>query len=507
VVGFRVDSPILADALGLAPAAGTPREFDTRSVRRRIVSNGPAYELGFRTVEEEFTDHRLDVEGSLPGWLSGALVRNGPGRFEVGGERVTHWFDGLAMLRRYEVDDGEVRYTNRFLRTDAYAGAERGATAGEFATTDGTLRQVWRWLRALGPPEATDNANVHVARFGDDHVALTEAPRRVAFDPATLATRGEFAWTDDVTEHLATAHVAVAPGGEETVGYATQFGRPHQFHLYHVDHATGARERFATVEAEGPGYVHDCSATDRYAVLVEPPLRVSILRALAPWGDGMLDALQYDETAGARFLVVDRDTGDVVVDRRTDPFFVFHHVNAYEDGDDVVLDLVAFEDDGIVDALTFESLSAGAFAAAPDGRLVRYRLPLDGGDVERSRRYDGGLELPTVPRGVRGRPYRYAYAQATDREGANGLLKVDLEREIAREWWERGVYVEEPRMVQRPGADAADDGVVLAPALDTRAERSLLLAFDAETLTERARAPLPQALPFGFHGRFFPDGE
>jgi beta-carotene 15,15'-monooxygenase len=50
----------------------------------------------------------------------------------------------------------------------------------------------------------------------------------------------------------------------------------------------------------------------------------------------------------------------------------------------------------------------------------------------------------------------------------------------------------------------ADRGVVLAVALDREAERSELLVLDGETMTERARAPLPHAVPFGFHGRFFP---
>ncbi|WP_254840734.1 carotenoid oxygenase family protein [Natronomonas marina] len=468
-----------------------------------------AYELGFQSLSEseEYDANRLPVDGSIPGWLSGALIRNGPGSFEFGDERATHWFDGLAMLRRYGFDDGEVRYTNRFLRTDAYADAEDGGTAGEFATTGGVLEQARRWLAALGPPESTDNANVHVARFGDHYVALTEAPRRVAFDPVTLETRGEFRWTDDVPEHMATAHVTVDPVRRETVGYSTTFGRTPQYHLYRVPFGSAGRERFAAVDAEGPGYVHDCVLTENYAVLVEPPLRISILRALSPWGDGIFDAFEYDADRETRFLVVDRDTGDLVAERRGPPAFVFHHVNAFEDGDDLVVDLVAFEDAGIVDALSFDTLSGDAFAAAPPGRLDRYRLGLETDRVERSRRYDGGLELPTVPQSVRGREYRYAYAQATDREGANGLVKVDLERGTAVEWWERGVYVEEPRMVPHPDTDREDEGVVLAPALDTRRERSMLLVFDAETLTERARAPLPHALPFGFHGRFFPELE
>jgi len=470
--------------------------------------SGPdrAYDLGFRSLSEaeESTARRLPVEGDLPEWLSGALVRNGPGSFEFGDERATHWFDGLAMLRRYGFEDGEVRYTSRFLRTEAYEDARDGGTAGEFATGGGLLREAGRWLRALGPPESTDNANVHVVRFGDHHVALTEAPRRVAFDPETLATRGEFRFRDDLAEHMSTAHLTVDPHGRETVGYAVEFGRSPQYHLYRVPFDEPRRERFASVPAEGPGYVHDCSLTENYALLVEPPLRISILRALAPGGDGMLDALEYDPDRETRFVVVDRDTGEVVAEPRTPSFFVFHHVNAFEDGDDVVLDLVEFEDADIVDSLSFEALSGDAFAAAPPGRLVRRRIDPAAGEVERSRRYDGGLELPTVPRAVRGREYRYAYGQATDRRGANGLLKADLERNTASEWWERGVYVEEPRMVQRPDADREDDGVVLAPALHTGEERTMLLVFDAETLTELARAPLPHAVPFGFHGRYFP---
>ncbi len=462
-----------------------------------------AYELGFRTVDTEYADRQLPIDGTVPSWLSGALIRNGPGRFEFGGERATHWFDGLAMLRRYGFTEGTVSYTNRFLRTDAYAAADSGHGAAEFATGGGSLRRTLEWLRALGPPESTDNANVHVAKLGEHFVALTEAPRRIAFDPVTLETRGEFRWRDDVPEHLATAHLRVDPARGETIGYSTEFGRAPNYHFYRIPSGRAGRTHVATVPAAGPGYVHDCSITDSHIVIVETPLRIAIAKALAPWNQGFLDLLEYDDGATSRFIVVDRDAGTLAGTLETSPFFTFHHVNAYEDDDELVLDLVAFDDDGIVRALGFEALSETAFGAAPDGKFVRFRLHPEEGRVRRFERYDGGMELPTVPRAVRGRRYRYAYAQATDREGANGLVKLDVERGTATEWWERGVYVEEPRMVRRPGGTAADDGVVIAPALDTRRERSLLLVFDAETVTERARVPLPHAVPFGFHGRFF----
>ena len=57
--------------------------------------------------------------------------------------------------------------------------------------------------------------------------------------------------------------------------------------------------------------------------------------------------------------------------------------------------------------------------------------------------------------------------------------------------------------VPRPDGDTEDDGVVLAVGLDPESGHSWLLVLDGETLTERARAAVPHAIPFDFHGRYF----
>mgnify|MGYP002762134513 CR=1 FL=1 len=102
--------------------------------------------VGFQSLRTEHDDVTPDIEGTIPAWLSGTLLRNGPGRFEAGGQRVNHWFDGLAMLRRYAFDDGELRYSNRFLRTEAYSDAMAGRLTGQFGTdTRG-------WRRVLDTP-------------------------------------------------------------------------------------------------------------------------------------------------------------------------------------------------------------------------------------------------------------------------------------------------------------------------------------------------------------------
>lgn len=78
--------------------------------------------IGFEdlTVKEIEVDD-LAVEGDLPAWLSGVLVRNGPGRWDLKGEKnLRHLFDGLAMLHRFSFKGGRVSYANRFLESPQY---------------------------------------------------------------------------------------------------------------------------------------------------------------------------------------------------------------------------------------------------------------------------------------------------------------------------------------------------------------------------------------------------
>ncbi|MGH2833821.1 MAG: carotenoid oxygenase family protein, partial [Solirubrobacteraceae bacterium] len=92
--------------------------------------------LGFTTLEAETVVRELSQQGELPSWLSGSLLRTGPAKFEVGSQHMRHWFDGLAMLHRFTIEQGKVSYGNRFLESASYRAAkERGEiTFSEFAT-------------------------------------------------------------------------------------------------------------------------------------------------------------------------------------------------------------------------------------------------------------------------------------------------------------------------------------------------------------------------------------
>ncbi|MFC7141189.1 carotenoid oxygenase family protein [Halosimplex aquaticum] len=462
------------------------------------------FELGFASLSNEVADRSLAVEGSLPDWLAGALVRNGPATFEVGGDRVEHWFDGLAMLHRFAFGGREdaVRYTNRSLRSDTYREAMRdGEIDGQFATGGGGYL---RRIRRLLFDEPTDNCNVHVARVGDALVAMTEVPRYVGVNPETLDTLGEFAFADALTGHLSCAHVLPDPHRGETVGLLTTFGRPSEYTLYRLPDGSRSRERIGSVATGDPAYLHSFGLTERFVVLTEHPFVTTPASFLLPGRDTFVDHYDWKPEHGTRFHVLDRETGERIATATADPWFVFHHANAFEADGELVVDLVAYPNADVVDGL-YLSEASDWFEHGRDGHLRRFRVQLDGQAVGSETLYEG-CELPRIARGDRTREYRYVYAQgAADRDG-NHVAKVDVTTGESRRWEEPGVFVEEPVFVRAPDAERPSDrGVVLATALNTDEGRTDLLVLDGETLDERARAPLPHAVPFGFHGRYFPE--
>src|SRR5688572_18008179 len=94
------------------------------------------FAAGLRSLDEETQPVALPVSGRIPEWLAGSLLRTGPAKWEVGESRMRHWFDGLAMLHRFDLGGEEVSYASRFVQSKAYREAEAtGRIAySEFAT-------------------------------------------------------------------------------------------------------------------------------------------------------------------------------------------------------------------------------------------------------------------------------------------------------------------------------------------------------------------------------------
>lgn len=461
-----------------------------------------AWSAGLQTVTSEVGGLALDVHGDLPSWLRGTLIRNGPADFDAGGRRLRHWFDGFAMLHAFSVTGGAVSYSNRYLETKAYKAArDQGRIAfKEFATDP--CRSIFKRAMTLFSPHPTDNANVNVARLGGKFVAITETPMSVEFDPASLRTVGILESDRQIPSNLTTAHPHIDRDRGDGLNYALRLSLTSTYVLYRLEARSGRRVPIAELPVREPSYMHSFGLTEHYLVLAEFPLLLNPLKLLLS-GRPFIENYRWKPERGTRFHVVDRRTGKLHRSVVAEPFFAFHHVNAFEQDGEVVVDLVAFDDPSVIDDLYLAPLRGEEPFEHALPQLRRYHLIDEVVEAEVLSR--DAFELPRINYAANNeRAYRYVYGAGLDATNfLNRLVKVDTTTGASTTWKQEACFPGEPVFVAAPGASNEDDGLVLSVVLDANAGTSFLLVLDAASFTTVARADVPQVVPFGFHGSFF----
>jgi beta,beta-carotene 9',10'-dioxygenase len=452
---------------------------------------------GFDSLEAETQFDALAVRGELPRWLQGALIRTGPAKWEVGDQAMNHWFDGFAMLHRFSFAHGEVSYANRFLESRAYRAArDEGRIAySEFATDP--CRSLFARVSAMFSPKLTDNANVNLTKLGERFISMTETPIPVEFDPQTLAAAGV---PYQPPGQLSTAHPHMDRTTKGMLNYAAKLGPRTSYRFFLLRPGSSKPEVIATKQVREPAYMHSFGLTPRWLVLAEFPFVVNPPR-LAFSGRPYIENYRWKPELGTRFHLFDRRTGDSLGPFEAEARFGFHHVNSYEEGGEVVVDICTFPDAGIVEDLYMERLRAGKPVAR--AYLERFRISPEAGTVTGERLIDESIELPRINySSCNERPYRYAWGVGTGGDWIDRIVKADVVDRRSTVWSEEGSFPGEPVFVAAPEGVEEDEGVLLSIVLNGRRGNSFLVVLDAQSLEELARADVPHHIPFGFHGQF-----
>jgi carotenoid cleavage dioxygenase-like enzyme len=426
---------------------------------------------------------------------------------------LRHWFDGLAMLHRFGFHKGRVSYANRYLRSPQYRHVEETGGIGysEFATDP--CRSIFMRLASAFSPEQSfgHNASVNVHKLAGRFVALTETPLPVEFDPETLQTAGVLEYEDDVKAIGTSPHPHTDPRSGDTLNTITHFSRESSYKVFRVPARKRELKRavLCTLPVEEPAYMHSFGQTERYVILAEYPLVVNPLKMLLK-GKPYAENLEWKPERSTRFLVVDKDNGTLVRSHEAEAFFAFHHVNAFEEGKDLFVDLLTYPDDSVIQVHYMDVLLSEK-RPTTSAQLRRYRLRPDSELASYEALTDELLELPRINDSHNGRSYSYVYGIGQKKEAPNHwpdrLVKVDVRGGSSHTWREENCYPGEPVLVPAPGSREEDAGVVLSVVLDAAAGTSFLLVLDAASFAERARALVPHHIPFGFHGQYFGEGE
>ncbi|HEX3605150.1 MAG TPA: carotenoid oxygenase family protein [Candidatus Dormibacteraeota bacterium] len=464
-----------------------------------------AWRAQFESLETEIRDGvELEVEGSLPAELQGTLYRIGPARHDVYGERYRHWFDGDGMVHALRLGGGRAQYRNRFVETTKKReedAAHRRLYSG-FATppAGGPLE---RLRRGRIPMSA---ANTNVVACGGHLLALWEGDRPWRLDPVTLATIGE----DDLGGVLAagdpvSAHPHWDPISGELWNFGVRYGRKAVLSVYRT-RADGATERVTQLPLPIAAMVHDFAVTPTRVVVVVvpyalPTVPVGMLTGASSYGD----SLRWRPQDGTRVAVIDRASGEVRW-YRTEPFLMFHTVNAYDEGADVVVDLCAYPDTSLM--RWFKEVMRGTVTTRVAGHTERLRLGA-GGAVTTTRLPGGSIEFPRVATGAMCAEHRRIYAVAWSDDGyfPRNPAALDLDTgalEVAP--MRDGEFAGECVPVSKAGATSESDVWLLTLVLDAVTRRSEVRVLDGGDLSAPpvAVVPLPHMVPAGFHGNWVP---
>lgn len=453
-------------------------------------------------LQEELLNVPLEIRGTVPTWLSGTLIRNGPISVTVNGETTKHWFDGLAMLHAFSFHNGNVQYSNKFLRSDAYTSVfEKGVlNSGGFASDP--CRSLFRDSFTLFFPRTRPihNANVNVAKLADTYVALTEIPLPVKFDLHTLETLGALEYQDELPKEKCWESAHPHSDQKGAWNYLVEFGRKSYYVLYHLEN--DQRKVLAKIPVKEPAYMHSFAMTENYLILTEFPLLVNPLDLITQH-KAFIKNYSWKPEKGTRIKVISKKDGSLIGEYKTKPFFAFHHANAFEKDDTIHMDIVTYKDANVI---TGNSLYVDAKNnEGTPTKLERFSLSLTTGKVDSEILLPNSNEFPRINEKFDGKPYRYAYVTSfnTVPQLGDELYKVDTTTKQVWSWSEPGCLAGEPVFVAAPKSTTEDDGLVLALIIDHLHQDSFLLILNSKNFTEIARARAPHIIPKGLHGQYF----
>lgn len=439
----------------------------------------------FAPQRDEVDVFDLPVHGDLPNEVNGSYLRNGPNpRFNPIGSFV-YPLDGDGMIHRVILADGKASYSNRFVRTPMVKLEEQRGQAIWSGLTDGYTPSADEVGDKLAGT-VRELPDINVVKHAGRLMAMAEADRPYRLDPDSLDTLGKES-CDGAMLVGSTAHPKIDPRSGDMVLFNYTFEAPYL--TWSVVGADGTALRGPTpiFGLDAPLMIHDMALTAKYIVLFANPLVFDLAAAMT---GGSL--LSWQPERGTRVALIPRD-GSAITWIDTDPFWVWHFANAYDEADgSVTIDYVE------------HAYPAGLAHSDVVNRptLKRARCDPAKGSIKRTQVSErSGIELPRVDDRLLTRRH-HTVAGVGRADADDGVVEsvwfydVATERDVA---WSSGVAIGEPIYI--PGERHDYWGAIGTDPDDLRSRFYLL---DAASPADGpiATIDLPIRVPVGLHGNW-----
>ena len=445
----------------------------------------------------EYNATGMEVIGEIPCDIDGVYVRNTENQIHEAIGRY-HPFDGDGMIHAISIVDGKAEYRNRFVRTKGFEAeqvAGKSLWAGLVEHPERSTRPGWGAQEWLKDSSSTD-VIVHAGQILSTFYQCGEGYR---LDPYTLEQYGTESW---VPERGISAHTKLDVATGELIFFNYSKHAPH-YH-YGVVGADNCLKHYIPIEVPGPRLPHDIAITENYTIVNDLPLF---------WDPEALrrgvHAVRFFPDIASRFGIIPRyGAPDSIRWFEAEPTYVLHWTNAYEEGDEIVLDGYFQEHPEPANHPAappgYERMMAYLDQELLGARLHRWRFNMKTGETREQRLDDRTLEFGVINQEYGGRPYRYVYS-AIPKPGwflFDGLCKHDVDS--GRSWsmsFGEERYGSEAGFAPRVDAQGEDDGYLVSFVTDLIEDRSECVIVDATDIESGpvARIILPGRISSGTH--------
>ncbi len=490
----------------------------SRSLESSTISKRPDgfeqkdWSSAYRNVEKELSQIPLSPKrGQIPQEICGTLFRNGPGRLERSGQWVHHPFDGDGMVTAVRLINGTATLTNRFIRTKEWKEeekADRFLYRGVFGT-----QKPGGQLANMFDLRLKNIANTNVIQLGDQVLALWEAASPHALNPVTLETYGLSSLEGVLKPQEAfSAHPRFDPGHKGSpmmVNFGVKTGPKSTIRLMEFATTGPSVGRLINERKDvfdGFAFLHDFAITPNWAIFLQNAISFNPLPFVLG-NKGAAQCLSSELNKNGKFLIIPRESGTfagqppLIYDAPKG--FVFHHLNAWEKGEEIVLDSIYYKDFPSIDpGQDFRSID---FGLLPEGLLSRCRINISTKEVASSVLSNQCCEFAMVNPTKQGLEARFSWMATAQQKTGNAPLqaikKLDLLNGENYTWSAapRG-FVSEPVMIPKPDSDVEDEGWVIVLVWNGARIGTDLVILKANDLSEEALIELPISIPHGLHG-------
>jgi len=459
-----------------------------------MAATNPFLQGNFAPVSEQQNLECINIVGEIPLDLNGCFLRNGPNnQFTPVDEGLYHWFDGDGMIHEIEFHEGKATYRSKWIETRGFnAEREEGKAL---------------WKGFLSMPDFNNKynmplkntANTALVWHANRLLALWEAGSPYEITLPELKTNGEETFNGD-WQYAVTAHPKICPETGELISFCYNPIGEYQVQYGVIDH-TGKVTHSTGIRLKGkPVMIHDMAITRNYSIIMDMPITFDFERAMSGQ-----QAFDWEPQNGCRMGILPRHAiGDDIQWFDIETGYIFHTFNAWEEGDEIVLEGCRAK------KITISlQLKNDDYADEEKARPHQYRFNLKTGSVTENPITKTPMEFPRINEGYVGRKNRYAYGSrfyaGSERPVFDAVIKLDREQG-SMETIELGdqCYTGEFVFAPKPEGQAEDDGYYIGFVYRENDNKSECWILDAKNFSSGpvARIIMPARVPYGFHGQW-----